>query len=1025
MFSNFQVGFEYPWMLLLLVLVPITWWLGSQSLSGLGKTRRWLALVFRSLVLLLMILALAGIQWIWTSDRQTVIYLLDQSDSIPIAKRQLMLRFAIDSVKKHRREKRFDRAGLILFGREASIEVPPLDENLPPLSRPESNFGKPDATNLEGALKLAAASFLEDSAKRIVVLTDGIQTLGTAETAAKRLSETGIGIDVVPIRLDNNAEVMVEKIDVPGYVQQGQTVDARVVINRFGTSENPSPEIPGRVRVVRRIGSQTEILADSPYVLDRDINVIPVPHKIDQTAGYTYEAEFIPDVLTDDTITQNNRATAFTYARGKSRVMLIEDANNLGNYEPLVDALRKNDIVVDPRTTNNLFSSLVELQSYDSVILAGVPRTSGESMDKISSISDAQMEMMVQSSRQFGMGILMLGGPEAFGAGGWSNTKLEEAMPVNFTIKNTKVEAVGALAMVMHASEMPEGNHWQKVIGKSALESLGPGDYCGVIKYDATGDTWLWGGSDGMLKVGDHSRMMRSRLSQMIPGDMPDFDSSLKLAIRSLKNVPAAIKHMIIISDGDPTPASAQVLSEFTKNQIKISTVAVGSHGTVGTAELNRIAKVTGGNYYVVTNAAALPKIFMREARRVARPVIFEPEGGVQPLVRLPNHEILSGIQGDLPRLRGFVLTETKDSPLVEVPLLASKPAEPENASLLATWNYGLGRTAVFTSDAGKRWASDWVGSPYYDQFFSQLVRWTMRTQRNDDKYNIATQVKDGRVQIIVNASDSEDKFLNFLDMNATAVGPDLVPKSISMRQQAPGRYIGEFTPEEAGSYMLSIVPGSDRQIFTTGVNVPFSDEYRIRQANMRLIEQLANSTPLGGQTGKVLPELNDTDMEELLRFDTYRPGLPPARSLKDIWPLVVLLGASLFLADVFIRRVAVDFGWPLRKLAAFMSQMKTSEVDLARQKSLERLRSSKSQVSNDLEKQRSSTSMELPDPLESNPNPSSSDAFGTAAFKPAESKSTGSAPSDSLPKSKSNSDNEDYTSRLLEAKRKAKKNQN
>ena len=73
MFSNFQVGFEYPWMLLLLVLVPITWWLGSQSLSGLGKTRRLLALIFRSLVLLLMILALAGIQWIWTSDRQTAI----------------------------------------------------------------------------------------------------------------------------------------------------------------------------------------------------------------------------------------------------------------------------------------------------------------------------------------------------------------------------------------------------------------------------------------------------------------------------------------------------------------------------------------------------------------------------------------------------------------------------------------------------------------------------------------------------------------------------------------------------------------------------------------------------------------------------------------------------------------------------------------------------------------------------------------------------------------------------------------
>lgn len=1022
MFSNFQVGFEHPWMLLLLILIPLTWWLGNRSLAGLGSTRRILALVFRSLVLLLVILALSGIQWIWTSEKQTVIYLLDQSDSIPVAKRQLMLRFAIDSVKRHRREKRYDRAGLILFGREASIEIPPLDENLPPLSKPESNFGKADATNLEGALKLAAASFLEDSAKRIVVLTDGVQTLGTAETVAKRLADTGIGIDVVPVRLESNAEVMVEKIDLPGYVRQGQTVDARVVINRFGSAENPAPEIPGRIRVIRKIGSQSDVLADSPYILDRDINVIPIPHKIEQTAGYTYEAEFIPDSLDDDTITQNNRATAFTYARGKSRVMVIEDANNLGDYDPMIDALRKNDIVVDVRSTNNLFTSLVELQSYDSIVLAGVPRTGGESAEKVFSISDKQIEMMVQSARQTGLGILMLGGPEAFGAGGWSNTKLEEAMPVNFTIKNTKVEAVGALAMVMHASEMPEGNHWQKVIGKAALDSLGPGDYCGVIKYDATGDTWLWGGSDGLLKVGEHGRMMRSRISSMVPGDMPDFDSSLKLAIRSLKNVPAAVKHMIVISDGDPTPASVSVLSEFTKNQIKISTVAVGAHGTVGTAELKRIANVTGGNYYVVKDSAALPKIFMREARRVARPVIFEPDGGVRPIKQIASHEILSGITGELPRIRGFVLTERKDSPLVEVPLLSPKPAEPENASLLATWNFGLGRTAVFTTDAGKRWATEWVGSPYYDQFFSQLVRWTMRPQNDDGKYSIATQVKDGRVQVILNAKDNDDNFLNFLDVNATAFGPELTPINVPLRQQAPGRYVGEFVPESSGSYMLSILPGAGRQVLTTGVNLPFSDEYRIRQANMRLIEQLAQGKPQGGQPGKVLPELSESEMEQLLGFDTYRPGLPPSRSLRDIWPMALLLGASLFFADVFVRRVAVDFGWPIRKLAAMSSRRSASQADEARQKSLDRLRSSKSRVSSDMEKQRAATTMELPEPTNADLSgtTSSSQAFGTT-----DPKSTVKVTKDSGSKTSQDDESDNYTARLLEAKRKAKKNNN
>ena len=1027
MFSNFQFGFQYPWMLLLLAIIPWAWWIGSRSLAGLGPTRKWLALILRSAVLLLIILALAGVQWIWVSDRQTVIYLLDQSDSIPLPKRQLMLRYAIESVKKFRRENRFDRAGLILFGREASIEIPPLDENLPPLSKPESNFGKADATNLEGALKLAAATFLEDSAKRIVILTDGNQTLGSAQPAAKRLAESGIGIDVVPVRLDSNSEVLVEKIDIPGYVRQGQTVDARVVINRFQSAGEAPKDIAGRLRVVRRIGSQSEVLADSPYTLDREVNVVPIPHKIDQTAGYTYEAEFIADDQSEDTIPQNNRATAFTYARGRARVMLIEDANNIGNYNEFIEALGRNDIEVDVRNTANLFSSLVELQSYDSVIIAGVPRTSGESMDQLASITDEQIEMLVKSAQQFGTGILMLGGPEAFGAGGWTNTKLEEAMPVNFSVKNPKLNAVGALAMVMHASEMAEGNHWQKVIGKSALEALGPQDYCGVIQYDMVGDKWLWGSpTQGLMKVQGNKNMMRSRMSRMVPGDMPDFDSSLKLAIGSLSTVPAAIKHMIVISDGDPTPASPGVLNAFKKNQIKITTVAVGAHGVVGTTELKRIATSTGGNYYIVNNASALPKIFMREARRVTRPLVYEPEGGVSPVRQLPNHEILSGITGDLPNLRGFVLTDRKDSPLVEVPLLGAKPADEQNASILATWNYGLGRTAVFTSDGGKRWAGDWIGSPYYDQFFSQLVRWTMKPQSDSANYSLATQIKDGRVQIIVNATDKEDRTLNFLEMNATAVGPNLEPISLPLKQQAPGRYVGEFTPEEAGSYMLSVLPGVGKPALTTGVTVPFSDEYRIRQANMRLIEQIASNEPTGGKAGQVLPELAPENLNDLLGVDTFRAGIPPAKSLKDIWPLVVLSGATLFFADVFVRRVSVDLGLPLRKLAAFMTKRKWSAEDQSRQATLERLRTSKSKVSDEIGRQRSNTSLQ--ETLEPTDSPAiSSEVSAASSFGrqiESSTKSPSARPTDENNKnSKSSSpDSENYTSRLLEAKRKAQK---
>ncbi len=107
--------------------------------------------------------------------------------------------------------------------------------------------------------------------------------------------------------------------------------------------------------------------------------------------------------------------------------------------------------------------------------------------------------MLVRNTQQLGAGLLMIGGPEAFGAGGWTGSKIEKAMPVDFKIKNTKIQAVGALALIMHASEMADGNHWQKVIAKAAIEQLGPADYGGVLHWTMRGDAWLWGGKNGLL----------------------------------------------------------------------------------------------------------------------------------------------------------------------------------------------------------------------------------------------------------------------------------------------------------------------------------------------------------------------------------------------------------------------------------------------------------------------------------------------------------------------------------------------
>ena len=91
-------------------------------------------------------------------------------------------------------------------------------------------------------------------------------------------------------------------------------------------------------------------------------------------------------------------------------------------------------------TSDRLFGSIAELQAYDAVILAGVPRVSGDESNTITSFSDQQIEMLVRNTQQLGAGLLMIGGPEAFGAGGWTGTELEKAMPVDFQIKNSKIK---------------------------------------------------------------------------------------------------------------------------------------------------------------------------------------------------------------------------------------------------------------------------------------------------------------------------------------------------------------------------------------------------------------------------------------------------------------------------------------------------------------------------------------------------------------------------------------------------------
>lgn len=948
---NYHPTFGSPWYLAILLILPVLWWLSFRRLAGLGNVRRVFALLFRTLVVTLLVLAAADSQMVRTSDKLTVIYLLDQSFSIPAPKRRAMIEYVNREVHEHR--KKDDRAGVIVFGRDAAIEIPPFDDDLQMAGTIESLLD-PEYTNLAAAMKLAQATFPEDAAKRIVLVTDGNQNMGNALEQAQGLASAGIGIDVVPIRYHTRAEVAVERVILPSDVRRGQPFDLRIVVsNSVDLAPGDKGEVHGRLVLSQLTEDQPVVLSDEKVTLPPGKKVFTVRQKIDQANFYTYEAKFVPDRPEDDSMPQNNRATAFTHVVGKGQVLLVEDFEHRGENDLLVKRLRQQGLEVTVRATDQLFSTLAELQPFDTVILANVPRATNEDV----SFTDEQIDMLVRNTQQMGSGLVMLGGPNSFGAGGWTGTELEKAMPVDFQIRNAKVAPKGALVMLMHASEMATGNHMQKVICREAIKSLSAQDLCGVMQWSGV-ERWIVGG--GLLSMSSDRERLLAAVDRMVPGDMPDFEPAVQLAVKGfagLKDV--AIKHMIIISDGDPSPPSTQTMQALLNMKVTISTVAVGAH--MQPQSLMDIAAQGGGKFYSVTNPKALPRIFQKEARRVSRPLVYEKESGLS-LRQKSLHEMLNGIE-ELPKITGFVLTSKKENPLVEIALVSSQPAGEENSTVLAGWTYGLGRAVAFTSDAGIRWTKDWPSRAVYDKLFGQIVRWSMRPTGGAGKFTTAFEQHEGQMRVVITALDKNEEFLNFLTMTGTAVGPDLKkPLSVAVEQTAPGRYVATFPTRDAGSYFVTINPGRGMAPIRTGVNVPYSDEFRDRGPNEPLLTQLAATVTKDGSPGRLIddPKAADT-VEPLLAVNSFRHDLPKATSSQETWHWLLLMASCVFLGDVFIRRVHVHFAWVPPLAVRVRDFVLRRQPAPAQPQYIERLKSRKAEVGDKLEQLRAATRFELP----------------------------------------------------------------
>ncbi len=965
---NFR--FDHPELLWLGLLAAPVIWLGLQSLAALEPFRRWTAIGLRLAVLSVLVLMLAGLQaQVWHSDL-TVIALVDQSESVRrFAKppedggadpgreqAQDYPQWVRSYLKGASSDKRDgDMLGLVTYDGRSTVRALPSEAT-------ELDSGTVDqpmeGTDTASAIRSGMALSPPDTGLRLVLASDGNDTSGDTLAAAREAAAAGVTIDVLPVPYRVRDEVMVEALYAPNEAREGQTVSLRVVLRATQPAKgliqllhddipiDLNGRMPGTGAPVARVdwtleetdtpvGGDDEVddaageaaANDRADALGRYVTVREVDMPLGFTGVNKFEAVFEPDAGSDS-MTANNKAQAFTLVSGKGRILFVD---NIGgdSGRVLPSALASRGIELDVIPPQAMPASLSQLQRYDAVILQNVP---------YDMVTPSKQKKLTRYVHDLGGGLIMLGGPDSFGAGGWTNSDLDRyILPVSCQIPSQTILPSGALVLVidrsgsMSSSVGGTSSSQQELANEAAvlaLNTLYPQDLVGVVAFD--GDAKM------IVKIAMNSdpASVAKKVHSLQPGGGTNIYAGLNMAYRELAPLgvqDAAVKHIILLTDGqsmEPVPGGYIKLARQMKRQgITLSTIGVGDGHDAQL--LNQLAMMGDGNYHPIINPANLPQVFIKEAKTIRKNLVKEVP--FVPTVLPTDSPITANLTG-VPELKGLVLTGEKRDARIKMPMVG-----PEGEPVFAHWQVGLGRSAAFTSDATNRWATAWLSWGGYPDFWARTVRTIARPSASRDA-DLLVAVHDGRLEVQLDAAfagqtttgrgrRAAGSFGNFLNVTGSVLKPDGSVQQITLNQVGPGQYQADTRADQTGNYVVSLFvqeEGGARRMVFGGASRPPGQELRRFKSNTALLQQVAEIT--GGRLLDPTAPKPAGLFERTQSFET--------RSIRPLWRTLLLWLVVAFMLDVACRRIAWDpaaiAAWVRGRAGLLFGSLRPREVEAA-----------------------------------------------------------------------------------------------
>ncbi|MCL1855572.1 MAG: VWA domain-containing protein, partial [Clostridia bacterium] len=777
--------FDYPWALLLLPLaLGGVYWTNRHYRIRAHSLKNRVTLGARLALVLLLALAMAGPSALAPTGASITWVLLDVSDSTATVQSDIQRKLteAFAGIPKG------EQAGLIAFGANAMVETP--------LSGQGEFAGirtavRPDGSDLAEALRLAGALIPEESAGRVLVISDG-QT-NDPKAMAVSLAARGIEVDALPLAPKNLPDAQVSQISVPREIYEGQAFSIEVTVDsNFDTTgtlvlyQNQQPTATRDVTL--RKGNNLFVFQDTA-----------------QKSGIvTYEARLLAQ---GDQQSRNNSASAYVNVSGSPNVLLVEGRPASGRE--MTKMMTAAGMCVNRALPEEMPASAEELRRYDAIVLANVDADE---------VGDLQWLALETAVRSLGRGLCVLGGDSAYALGGYRGSPLENMLPVTIDVRNKlQMPALSLMLVIDKSGSMTQGQfgttrlELAKEAAMRSTEVLTEKDQIGVIAFD---DAAKW--VVPLQKVTD-VQAIQDMIGTIRPGGGTMFFTALEQSVAALILANTPQKHLILLSDGEPADRGFEgEIQKASDNGITVTTVAVGKDANAKLMEL--IATIGNGRAYLVDEFDNIPKIFTKET-------FLAGESYVQNRAFIPvvaESSSLTDFDG-FPWLDGYLTAVEK--PLATVSLISDR-----DDPILSWWPYGAGTVLAWTSDSEGAWTRDFLMWEKAPAFFGGLVSKTLSHEARDGV--VEADTRNGVSYLRYTLPEGTAAAEEGIRTVAYVLLPDGGSRAMDLTQTEAGVYEGSFPADAQGAYALRVEQRMGEKILRVkegGAVVGFAEEYDLR----------------------------------------------------------------------------------------------------------------------------------------------------------------------------------------------------